>query len=213
MAALKLQQQEDTSLAVLDLVVWLISSVYTLAHLSAVNKRCKDLCALQATQQLQKLLLPALQQVAAVPESPLYLQHSRYIRWLCSVADREAFAAASAAVLAVPNVSALTVYSLAEAGVRVSDVAVMAAALKEQPGAELWLETMNLVSGREETPLARVMEQLCTGTGALHRKAAAAPAPEAALMQLFVQSRRRYVERVGGNRGYYKATVCCSASA
>jgi hypothetical protein len=166
--SVNMQQQEDTSMAVLDLVVCHINSVHTLARLSAVNKRCRDLCALQATHQLQMLLLPALRKAAAVPKSPLYEQHIQDIRWLCSVADREAVAAASAAVLAVPNVPASAAHCLAEAGVRVSDAAVMAAALKQQLGAEIWLVKMDCVFGRTGMPLARLSELLRIGTGALH---------------------------------------------
>jgi hypothetical protein len=202
MAALNLQQQEDSSMAVLDLVVCHINSVYTLARLSAVNKQCRDLCALQATHQLQTLLLPALRRAAAVPELPLYEQHITDITWLCSVADKGAFAAASAAVLAVPNVPALTALLLAEAGVRVSDQAVLAAALKQQPGAELWLETMDVVSGRTQLPLARLTAQLRTGTGTLHEEeaaAAAAAAQEAPLMELLLRS-KCLGEWVGGSK-------------
>jgi hypothetical protein len=154
---------------------------------------------------LQTLLLPALRQVAAVPESPLYKQHIRDITWLCSVADREAFAAASAAVLAVSNVPAQAAHLLVDAGVRVSDAAVLAAALKQQPGAELWLEKMFWFMERTEIPLARLTALLRSGTGALHADAAAAPeaapAQEAPLMELLVCSSRRLGERVGGSGG------------
>uniref|UniRef100_A0A383VBJ6 F-box domain-containing protein n=1 Tax=Tetradesmus obliquus TaxID=3088 RepID=A0A383VBJ6_TETOB len=166
------QQQEDTSLAVLDLVVAHVDSLYTLAQLSVVNKRCRSICAAHATHQLQALLLPALRQAALVPAPPLHQQHMDSIKWLCSVAGKEAFRSASAAVLAIPNVPTGAVRMLAEAGVHVSDAAVLAAALKQQLGVEAWLQALEPAV----TPLASLAAQLRSPAGTLQESAAAAGA-------------------------------------
>uniref|UniRef100_A0A383WE03 Uncharacterized protein n=1 Tax=Tetradesmus obliquus TaxID=3088 RepID=A0A383WE03_TETOB len=62
------------------------------------------------------------------------------MKWLCCTAGKQAVAAASDAVVAVPNVPAAVVQVLTAAGVRISDAQAMAAALKQQPGIELWLQ-------------------------------------------------------------------------
>jgi hypothetical protein len=132
------QQQSDTILAVLDIVAGRITSVYTLSQLSVVNKRCRTICAEHASHQLQALLLPVLRQAAGQPKGPMQQQHMSSIKWLCSTARKEAFAAASYAVTAVPRVPAAAVRMLLAAGVRVYDTHIIDAALKQQPGVELW---------------------------------------------------------------------------
>jgi hypothetical protein len=128
--------QED--FAIIDLAVCHIHSIHTLAQLSVVSKHCRAICAAHATHQLQALLLPALRQAAVVPASPLHQQHMSNIKWLCSVAGKEAFAAASAAVLTVPHVPLAAVRLLTAAGVRMTSAGVMKAAMYQLPGAEAW---------------------------------------------------------------------------
>jgi hypothetical protein len=60
------------------------------------------------------------------------------IKWLCSIAGKEAFAAAAAAVLPVPHVPLAAVRMLAAAGMRMTYAGVMAAAVQQLPGAEAW---------------------------------------------------------------------------
>uniref|UniRef100_A0A383VDY1 Uncharacterized protein n=1 Tax=Tetradesmus obliquus TaxID=3088 RepID=A0A383VDY1_TETOB len=113
--------------------------------------------------------MPLLRQAAEVPASPLHQQHMASIGWLCRVADEEAFAAASAAVLAVPNVPPAAVHMLRIAGVRVSNTAVLAAALKQQPGAEAWAFICGL-------SMPELIAQLRSQAGTLHPTAPAAAA-------------------------------------
>jgi hypothetical protein len=133
-------QQHDTILAVLDIVASHITSVYTLSSLSVVNKRCRTICAEHTSHQLQALLLPVLHQAAGQAKGAMQQQHMSSIKWLCNTAMKEAFAAASDAVAAVPNVPAAAVRMLTAAGVRVCDSHVIDAALKQRPGVELWVQ-------------------------------------------------------------------------
>uniref|UniRef100_A0A383VEW7 Uncharacterized protein n=1 Tax=Tetradesmus obliquus TaxID=3088 RepID=A0A383VEW7_TETOB len=94
------------------------------------------------------------------------------IKWLCRVADEEAFAAASAAVLAVPNVPPAAVRMLTAAGVRVSNAAVMAAALKQQLGAEDWV----CARVQQLLHMATLAAQLRSPAGTLQIAAAVATA-------------------------------------
>uniref|UniRef100_A0A383V3P5 Uncharacterized protein n=1 Tax=Tetradesmus obliquus TaxID=3088 RepID=A0A383V3P5_TETOB len=94
------------------------------------------------------------------------------IKWLCGVAGKEAFAAQSAAVVAVPNVPWAAVCMLTAAGVRPTDAAVKAAALKQQPGAEAWL------CARLQLPplTASLAAQLRSPAGTLYESTARAAA-------------------------------------
>jgi hypothetical protein len=141
------QQHSDTTLTVLDIVAGHISSAYTLSQLSVVNKRCRAICSEHASHQLQALLLPVLQQAAGQPKGAMHRHHMSMINWLCSTARQEAFAAASEAVAAVSNVPAAAVRILTAAGVRVCDSHVIDAALKQQPGAELWVQARVALHG------------------------------------------------------------------
>jgi hypothetical protein len=114
--------------------------VYTLTQISVVSKRCRAICTLHANHQLQALLLPLLQQAASNPRGPLKHHHLGCIKWLCSNVSREAIAAASDAAVAVPNVPFEAAKMLVKAGLNVSNAAVMAAAVKQQPGAEEWIQ-------------------------------------------------------------------------
>jgi hypothetical protein len=147
MQVCRLHLQDDVFLAVLDLAICHINSVHTLARLSVVSKRCKAICALQARHQLQALLLPVLRQEAAQPYGPLHDQHMSSIKWLCSKAVRAAVEAASDAIIAVPGTPWAAAHYLIEAGVRMSYTAVMAAALKQQPDAEVWIHARVAVHG------------------------------------------------------------------
>jgi hypothetical protein len=139
--------QGEVFLAVLDLAICHVSSVYTLTKISAVSKRCRAICALHANHQLQALLLPLLRQAAANQDGPLKHHHLGCIKWLCSNASKEALAAASDAAVAVPCVPFEAAEMLVEAGVAVSNAAVMTAVLKQQPGVEDWLLARVAVHG------------------------------------------------------------------
>jgi hypothetical protein len=141
------QHQGEVFLAVLDLAICHIDSVYTLARISAVSKRCRAICTLHANHQLQALLLPVLRQAAVDKGGRLRQHHLGCIKWLCSRASREALAAASDAAVAVPNVPIRAAKMLVNAGMKVSNAAVMTAALKQQPGAEDWLQARVAVHG------------------------------------------------------------------
>jgi hypothetical protein len=134
------QHQGEVFLAVLDLAICHIDSVYTLTQISVVSKRCRAICTLHANHQLQALLLPLLRQAAAHEGGPLEHHHLGCIKWLCSNVSREAFTAASDAAVAVPNVPFKAAKMLVKAGLNVSNAAVMAAAVKQQPGAEEWIQ-------------------------------------------------------------------------
>jgi hypothetical protein len=139
--------RSDAIFAVLDIVAGHIQSQYTQSQLSAASRHCRAISATYATLQLQALLLPVLRQVAAQPEGPLQQQHMNSIKWLCSTASKEAFASATDAVLAVANVPAAAAQMLVAAGVRVDDNRVTAAALRQEPGAEVWVQARVAVHG------------------------------------------------------------------
>lgn len=141
------QQRSDTALTVLDIVAGYITSAYTLAQLSATNTRCREFCAVHATHKLQALLLPQLRLAAATSSEPLRQHCFTKIKWLCCTASKQAFAASTDAVVAVPDVPLAAVRMLTAAGVCVSDAQAMAAALKQQPGAELWVQARVAVHG------------------------------------------------------------------
>jgi hypothetical protein len=141
------QQQGEVFLAVLDLAVCHITSVHTLTQISAVSKRCREICTLHANHQLQPLLLPLLRQSAASLGGQLRHHHLGSIKWLCSKASKEAFAAASEAAMAVARVPFSEAHMLVKARVRVSNAALLAAVLKQQPGAEEWMQARIAVHG------------------------------------------------------------------
>jgi hypothetical protein len=69
------------------------------------------------------------------------------IKWLSCTAGKQALAAAADAIVAVPSVPAAAVRMLTAAGICVSDAQAAAAALKQQPGAELWVQARVAVHG------------------------------------------------------------------
>jgi hypothetical protein len=138
------QLQGDTFLAALDVAICHVDCIYTLVQLSGVSRRCKAICA---AHHLQDLLLPVLCQVAAQPKGPLLQQHLGSIKWICNTASAEAVQAVSEVVVQVPNVPAAAAFMLVKAGVRVSPSQVLAAALRQQPGVEVWVQAHVAVHG------------------------------------------------------------------
>lgn len=175
------QHQHDNVLAVLDIAAGQVSSADSLARLSATNRRCRAICAIQATHRLKALLLPLLHQAAAQPKRPLQQHDLTIIKWLCCTAGKQAVAAASDAVVAVPNVPAAVACVLTAAGVRVSDAQAMTAALKQQPGIELWLQARLDVHRPDAGTGSSSDAELCAAFSTVQQDWTSAPAAATAV--------------------------------
>jgi hypothetical protein len=200
--------QGDAFLAILDLAICHVNSVYTLAQISAVSKRCRAICSLQVRHQFQALLLPVLRQAAAKPSGPLQEQQLSSIQWLCHVAGRGAVEAASDAIIEVPGTPLKTAQLLTDAGLRVTAAAVTAAALKQHKHVEWWLVTKikaHGVSTNEPEEYWNISHSAEQAAEDLKRSVAAAAVPPLFLLELLAMISDE--EEVGAKK-YHKDTTC-----
>ena len=130
----------DSFHTVLELCLPHVQSMRMLVFIAATNHRSSVICASHAHHQLQHLLVPVLEQAARWSGSPLQKQHIGSIRWLCRVAGREAFAAATAAVIEVPEVPVAVAKLLCHAGVRITYEQLVVAARNRTTGVEVWVQ-------------------------------------------------------------------------